>query len=236
MNSLLTFSVELAVGGSLRRVSASVDLRPGKTLVIVGPSAVGKSTLVRVIAGVVRPASGDVSFGGHAWVDSAHGTFVAPSARRVGYVPQEQTVFPHMTVIDNVRFGAGRAGGDARSAISRSMDLCDLGQIERRRGLHLSGGERQRVAIARALASRPRLLLLDEPYCSLDEAARKALRGRVKEQCKALGIPSVLVTHDVEEAQDVGDVTLRLTSEPASTATHNEHTDTVATLRIGVSA
>lgn len=216
VNSVLAFTLELAVGAGRRRVAASVDLAPGRTLVVVGPSAFGKSTLVRVIAGLARPLSGDISFGGHGWVDTARALFVPPAARRVGYVPQEQAVFPHMTVAGNVRFGADRAGRDARTAVSRAIELCDLGAIEDRRAVHLSGGERQRVAIARALASRPRLLLLDEPFCSLDDAARRALRRRVKEHCAASAIPSVLVTHDLEEAREVGDFMLRLTDGPAS--------------------
>lgn len=229
MSALLTFNVELDVGDGRRSVSAAVDLAPGKTLVIVGPSAVGKSTLIRVIAGVARASAGAVSFGGHSWLDTADGLFVPPSDRLVGYVPQEQAVFPHMTVLDNVRFGAGRAGRDARSAVSRAMDLCALGAIEGRRAVHLSGGERQRVAIARALASRPQLLLLDEPFCSLDGTARRSLRARVKEYCELCGIPSVLVTHDLEEAEDVGDLMLQLTVSAASIQTTGRSDSTVTT-------
>jgi molybdenum ABC transporter ATP-binding protein len=178
------------------------DLAGGRVLVVFGPSGAGKTTLLRCIAGLERAERGRVAFGGEDWFDGWRGVSVPVQRRRVGYVTQAGTLFPHLTVRQNVAFGAGR---DGRAAIDHAMALARVGDLADRYPGHLSGGQAQRVALARAVAARPRLLLLDEPLSSLDAAARQGLRSELRGLVREAGVPAVLVTHDRDEALAIGD-------------------------------
>jgi molybdate transport system ATP-binding protein len=193
-----------------------VELRPGGLLVLFGPSGAGKTTMLRLIAGLERPDTGIVSFGGEVWCDVARRQWRPPQARGVGVVFQEPALFPHLTVGDNIRYGTPRAERGAEQYQRRVRGTSDpiaeiaavlgVGDLENRYPPALSGGEAQRVALARALATRPRLLLLDEPFAALDAPTRLRLRRDVRALLQTTGTPAVLVTHDRTEALAMGDV------------------------------
>ncbi len=164
-----------------------------ETVALVGPSGAGKSSLLRSVAGLERPHEGRVALADQVWSDAARGVFVAPERRRVGYVPQDYGLFPHMTVAANVRFAGKR---DRPDLLSR-LGIADLADA---RPSQLSGGERQRVALARALAREPRVLLLDEPFAALDATTRAQVRDELADELRDLRLPTVLVTHSFEDA------------------------------------
>jgi molybdate transport system ATP-binding protein len=181
----------------LRSFDASADLtvEPGETLALVGPSGAGKTTLLRVIAGLLRPLHGLVSLDRTVLLDTERGIDVAPEHRRVGYLFQEYALFPHLDVLGNVRFGAR----DGRK-VDGLLDRFRIGHLAKARVRELSGGERQRVALARALARDPALLLLDEPLSALDTHTRAGVRAELRQLLDLLGLPTILVTHDFEDA------------------------------------
>src|SRR5688572_14250231 len=150
--SALDLAVSLELGKLALRAELATDRR---AVAIVGPSGAGKSTLLRVLAGVERRATGRITVGGRAWLDGASGTFVEPWDRRVGWVPQNDLLFPHLTVAQNLGFA-----GAARGQVEETAELLSVAPLLHRRPRNLSGGERQRVALGRALLAKPDLLLL----------------------------------------------------------------------------
>jgi iron(III) transport system ATP-binding protein len=190
----------------LRGVSLSV--RPGALTAILGSSGAGKTTLLRVVAGFEPADAGTVTLGGMT-VDGKRER-VPPERRHIGYVPQDGALFPHLTVHANVAFGlargsAGGRGGRRGGLVGEMLDLVGLADLGGRYPHELSGGQQQRVAIARALASRPRLVLLDEPFAALDASLRSTVRADVLGALRATGTTGVLVTHDQDEALSVAD-------------------------------
>ena len=186
----------------LRGVSLSVS--PGTLTAILGASGAGKTTLLRVIAGFERADAGTVTLGG-VEVDGG-GKHVPPERRHIGYVPQDGALFPHLTVRANAAFALPRRGRrDQRAFVDEMLDLVGLADFGGRYPHELSGGQQQRVAIARALASRPRLVLLDEPFAALDASLRSAVRAEVIQALRATGTTGVLVTHDQDEALSAAD-------------------------------
>ena len=182
-----------------------LEVAPGEHLSLLGPSGCGKTTLLRAIAGLERPERGVIRLGS-AEV-TGPGAWVPPERRRVGMVFQDWALFPHMTVAANVSYGLHRNGhGDERGQrVAEALAMVGLSGMEDRMPATLSGGERQRVALARALAPRPQVLLLDEPFSSLDTALRVEIRTDMHRLLVKLGITSVFVTHDQEAAFVVGD-------------------------------
>jgi molybdate transport system ATP-binding protein len=177
------------------RASADLTVEPGETVALVGPSGAGKTTVLRVVAGLLTPDEGLVSLGDTVLLDTARRVDVPPERRRVGYLFQEYALFPHLDVWHNVRFGA-RSNADVGPLLER-FHIADLA---RARVTQLSGGERQRVGLARALARDPALLLLDEPLSALDAHTRAGVRAELRELLDELGLPTILVTHDFEDA------------------------------------
>jgi ABC-type sulfate/molybdate transport systems ATPase subunit len=186
----------------LRSFVASVDLAVhlGETVALVGPSGAGKTTTLRVVAGLLKPESGQVSVDGRVLLDTRGRRNVAPEHRRVGYLFQEYALFPHLDVAGNVRFGAGD-----RSRVDELLERFRIAHLARARVGELSGGERQRVALARALARDPAVLLLDEPLSALDTHTRAGVRAELLELLRSLGLPTLLVTHDFEDAAALAD-------------------------------
>ena len=177
----------------------------GEVLVLFGPSGAGKTTTLRAIAGLVRPEHGRVEIGGRTVYDSADGVWVPAHQRRVGYLTQRYHLFPHLTVARNIAYGAPKKSAIPRDErVGRLIELFRLDGLEQRRVWQLSGGEQQRVAFARALASEPELLLLDEPFASLDPELRRTLREELRAMLATSPIPVLLVTHDKEEALALG--------------------------------
>lgn len=203
----LEAELTLDVGGFA--VHAELRLQEG-VLVFFGPSGAGKSLTLRAIAGLVRPKAGFIRVRGETLFDSARGVDVPSHLRRIGYVPQHHSLLPFRDVSANVAFGLPRAERKGDSAEVRAL-LEELGLAHLAHAMppRLSGGERQRVALARALAVRPRLLLLDEPFASLDLEGRRRLREVVKETLRRHETPAAFVTHDPEEALTVGTQVVR---------------------------
>ncbi|GAA4674735.1 ABC transporter ATP-binding protein [Nocardioides nanhaiensis] len=184
-----------------------LSLNEGGLLAVVGRSGCGKTTLLRLLAGFERPQAGRVLIGG---LEVAGGsTFVPTERRRVGIVPQEGALFPHLTVAGNVEFGLTGATrlprADREARVRHLLELVGLPDLPDRYPRELSGGQQQRVALARALAPRPALVLLDEPFASLDQATRSTLRGAVRDVLRSEGAAALLVTHDHEEALSMAD-------------------------------
>lgn len=191
-------TLELSFTVPLRAFDLRLDLGVGaETLALVGPSGSGKSTVLRAIAGLVR-ASGRVVAGRRAWLDSERGVDLAPEQRSVGLVFQDYALFPHLTVAQNVAYG-----GRARAA--ELIDAYGLTELVGERPARLSGGERQRVALARALAREPAVLLLDEPLGALDAQTRAHVRAELRAHLRASGLPTIVVTHDYEDAAALAD-------------------------------
>jgi molybdate transport system ATP-binding protein len=185
----------------LRSFALELTLEVGaETLALVGPSGAGKSTVLRAIAGLVRPARGRVVLAGDTWLDTVQGVDVPPERRSVGLVFQDYALFPHLSVRRNVAFGAP----DGR-AVHGLLERFRIAALADARPADLSGGERQRVALARALARRPRALLLDEPLSALDSHTRAAVRAELHDLLATLGLPVLLVTHDFEDAATLAD-------------------------------
>ena len=179
----------------------SLRVGAGEILALLGPSGCGKTTLLRCIAGLERPTAGRIMIGDR---DVTSGRGVRADQRRVGMVFQEGALFPHKTVDGNVGYGVPR--GDARQQRSAaSLDLVGLADKAARLPGTLSGGEQQRVALARALAPEPGVVLLDEPFSSLDAGLRWQLRRDVHSLLKGIGMTTILVTHDQDEALTFGD-------------------------------
>ena len=179
----------------------SLSVNPGESMALLGPSGCGKTTLLRLIAGLEKPSVGSISIGGEIVAGDA---WVPPDRRHVGMVFQDWALFPHLSVADNVGYGIKKSPERAREvgAALEMMELADLGD---RMPATLSGGQQQRVALARALAPRPGVLLLDEPFSNLDTSLRVEVRTEVHRLFADLGITSIFVTHDQDEAFVVGD-------------------------------
>lgn len=185
---------------------ASFGLRQGELGVLIGPSGCGKTTLLRAIAGLEPLATGRILLGGETLSDAASAQHCPPEERRVGLVFQDFALFPHLNVHDNVAFGLRALPRDARTArVEQMLQLVGLGHAARRMPHQLSGGQQQRVALARALAPQPQLLLLDEPFSSLDVDLREELSQELRAILKAQGSTALFVTHDQAEAFALGD-------------------------------
>jgi iron(III) transport system ATP-binding protein len=195
---------DLWKGYSAQPVLKGVDLDvpAGSLTAVLGLSGCGKTTLLRVIAGFERAERGLVSLGSRV-LDDGH-TYIPPERRGIGYVPQEGALFPHLTVKKNVGFGLSREERRG-SAVEELLAMVGLSSLADRYPHQLSGGEQQRVALARALARKPEVLLLDEPFSSLDASLRTRVREEVHALLRAQGVTTVLVTHDQEEALSLAD-------------------------------
>ena len=184
-------------------LDVSWEVEPGTVTVLYGPSGAGKSLTLRSIAGLTRPDEGRIELDGSVIFDHAAGIWTPAHHRRVGFMPQEYGLFPHLTVAGNIAYAAHTPESRTRAAdLARALGLENLRD---RRVWQLSGGQRQRVALARALATQPRVLLLDEPFAALDSELRRAVRQEVRQVLTASRVPVILVTHDAEEALALAD-------------------------------
>ncbi len=176
--------------------------RDGEFLTLLGPSGCGKTTTLRMIAGFERPERGEILF------DGVRMNEIPPYERGIGIVFQDYALFPHMTVFKNVAFGLEMKGipkGEVNRRVKRALELVGLRGLEGRYPEQLSGGQQQRVALARALVVEPEVLLLDEPLSNLDAKIREKLRGEIRRVQRELGITTIYVTHDQEEAMAISD-------------------------------
>lgn len=177
----------------------------GKLLALTGPSGAGKTTIIRMLAGLEKPDKGHVKFEGNDWFNGAAKINLPARMRKVGYVFQEHTLFPHLTIERNVGFSC-----PDKSRIKTLLGMLGIRHLAFRMPYQVSGGERQRAALAQALASDPRALFLDEPFSALDTTTRTRLREELKLLKNRLHIPIILVTHDLDEANDLADSVINL--------------------------
>jgi len=194
----LDIDVEHARGSF--KLAAKFAAQPGVTA-LFGRSGSGKSSLVDIVAGLIKPQRGKVAVDGQTLVDTDRGVFVPKHRRRVGYVFQDSRLFPHLSVRQNLLYGRwfSRGEGGAAGDFNSIVELLGIGSLIERKPDSLSGGEKQRVAIGRALLARPRLLLMDEPLASLDEARRAEILPYIERLRDGAGVPILYVSHSVTE-------------------------------------
>lgn len=179
--------------------SLNLSVAPGSRTAIVGPSGSGKTTLLRILAGFETPDTGRIVMQGRALFDE--NSFVPAHLRRIGFVPQEGALFPHLNVADNIAWGLDGTRHEKRQRVEALMEMVSLGrQLATHWPHEISGGQQQRVALARALAQRPSLMLLDEPFSALDTGLRAMTRKATADLLAEAGVASILVTHDQNEA------------------------------------
>jgi len=201
--------IEVAIPLSRFRLEVAATL-PADTVAVLGPSGSGKTSLLEAIAGLRPKASGRVTIRGERVMDTAAGVKPPPELRRIGYVPQDACLFPHLNVADNVRFGMARKNG--ASLFEEAVRILEIAPLLARYPATLSGGERQRVALARAIATEPRLLLLDEPLAAVDPALRGRILPYLLRVRESLGVPFLYVTHNAGEARAVAEAAIVLRS------------------------
>lgn len=203
----LAFDVRVRQGGFTLEVQERSRV---EVLGLFGPSGAGKTTLLETIAGLRRPARGEIAVGDVTLYSSADRVDRPPRARHIGYVPQEALLFPHMSVRGNLLYGVRAAYGDAASTLSSVAAMLEIGALLDRRTQGLSGGERQRVALGRALMTSPSLLLLDEPLAAVDRARRERILPYLLRIRRELHVPLIYVTHDASELTEIADRVLVL--------------------------
>lgn len=198
----LELKVELRQGDF--NLSLELEVAAGETVVLVGPSGSGKTTCLRAVAGLARPERGRIAVAGRTLFDAGRGVDLPPWRRRVGVVFQDYALFPHLTAAGNVLYGL-RGSHEAAARAREWLEALEIGDLAERRPAELSGGQQQRVALARAAASDNDLLLLDEPFGSLDAATRRSVRGVLRRFLQRAGRTTLLVSHDHLDALTLGD-------------------------------
>ncbi len=199
------FVRRFAEGPSIR-AAFSLPTEAASVTVLFGPSGSGKTTVLRCLAGLDRPDQGFLRMEGEVWCDAASELHLPPQKRSLGFVFQDGALFPHLSAAGNLAYPlTGLPQAERHRLVQAMVELLGLGGLERRRPGELSGGQQQRVALGRALIRRPRLVLMDEPLTALDRPAREALRNDLSRVFRELAIPVLLVTHDRDEALQLGD-------------------------------
>jgi len=203
---LINFSLNYPGGSSVRVDNLRLAAENAMVTVLFGASGSGKTTFLRVLAGLALPDSGSVSFRGTVWFDGEAGLCLPPQDRNIGFVSQDYALFPHLTVSQNVGYGLSELPRIERNGrVRESLNWLGLEELAERRPAEISGGQQQRAALARAVARRPGLLLLDEPLSALDAPTRRRLRGELHALIERTGIPCLVVTHDPPEALALAD-------------------------------
>ncbi len=179
------------------KLKVSASFKRGDFVAFFGESGAGKTTILRMVAGLLKPDSGRIAVDGEVWFDSHEGVDLPPQKREVGFVFQDYALFPNMSVEENLRFALQKGGDPA--IVDELIDTVGLGALVSRYPSALSGGQRQRVAVARALVRRPKILLLDEPLSALDHTMRSKLQEELADIHRRFGLTTVLVSHDPSE-------------------------------------
>lgn len=208
---MIDVDLQLTVTDGQRRFDLSAKFQTDAPFAaLYGPSGSGKTLTLQAIAGLLKPDRGHIRIDGRTLYDAAAGLVLPPARRRIGYLFQNYALFPHLSVRQNVAFGLttwrrGISAGDA-ARVQTLLESFDLGGLADSRPATLSGGQQQRVALARALACEPQLLLLDEPFASLNPMLRQSLRQELADVRRRWNIPVLMITHDVEDVLELADV------------------------------
>ncbi|MDX1406865.1 MAG: ATP-binding cassette domain-containing protein [Saprospiraceae bacterium] len=207
---MITLRLQKTLWGASGPMLLDIDttLESGQIITLYGKSGAGKTSLLRIIAGLMTPEQGYLSVDDEVWLDTRAGVQLAPQQRKVGLVFQDYALFPNMTVEQNLRFALGKHGDP--SVVTSLIELMELGDLRQRKPATLSGGQQQRVALARALVQQPRLLLLDEPLSALDHAMRQRLQDYLLTLHRSYPLTILLVSHDLSEILRLSSVMLVL--------------------------
>jgi iron(III) transport system ATP-binding protein len=201
-------NLEIRYGSVTAAGPVSFTVKRGQQLTLLGPSGCGKTTTLRAIAGLERPVAGSIRIGGQAMYDAAHKINLPAEQRGLSMVFQSYAIWPHMTVFENVAYGLNvrrASAAEVREKVHKALDLVKMDAYVERNASQLSGGQQQRVAVARACAFLPKVLLFDEPLSNLDAKLRAEMRIELRELQHRLGVTSIYVTHDLEEALAMSD-------------------------------
>ena len=199
---------QLQAATGTMRLRLDLNIESGQFITLYGASGVGNTSTLRMLSGLMQPDSGQISVGDEIWFDAEKKINLSPQRRKVGYVFQDYALFPHMTVLENLKFA--QAKNQKSSSISDLIELMELGQLQNRKPETLSGGQKQRVALARALVQKPKILLLDEPLAALDSAIRHKLQGYLKKVHQEFALTTLLISHDVGEIVKLADYVFQL--------------------------
>jgi len=196
--SILELQIQKRLEGAQGKfeLELQLQLNASESLALFGQSGVGKTSILRMLAGLVAPDHGRIVFDGEVWFDSDHKINLATPSRSIGMVFQNYALFPHLNVRENIAFAAG---SKSTSWVNQLLELSDLSNLQTQAVQHLSGGQKQRVALARALARRPKLLLLDEPLSALDQHIRLQMQDHLQMMHRELGMSMIIVSHDIAE-------------------------------------
>ena len=200
--------LEVRYGSVLAAGPVSFSVRKGQQLTLLGPSGCGKTTTLRAIAGLEKPSAGSIRISGQTMYDAARGLNLPAERRGLSMVFQSYAIWPHMTVFENVAYGLNvrrLPAAEVKQKVGEALDLVKMGAFAERNASQLSGGQQQRVAVARAYAFHPKVLLFDEPLSNLDAKLRAEMRIELRELQHRLGVTSIYVTHDLEEALAMSD-------------------------------
>ncbi len=198
------FAIDIKLGVGPLDLDVCIPRFKG-TIALVGPNGAGKTTLLLSLLGALRVSAGNIQLHSQTLYSADQNIDVPMEDRRIGYVPQKYGLFTHMTVTKNVAFGIrGFSKEEKKKQVRKLLQELDIGHLAHRKTSSLSGGESQRVALARALAIRPKALLLDEPMAALDAGARKRVRRFLGDRLKVIGIPTIVVSHDIEDVVAFG--------------------------------
>lgn len=178
-------------------LQVDATIQKGKFVTIFGPSGAGKTSILRMLAGLLKPDSGRITVGESVWFDNEKKIHIRPQLRSIGMVFQDYSLFPNMTVKENLEFALEK--GQAKAIVADLLELTELGQLAGKRPLQLSGGQKQRVALARALVRKPQLLLLDEPLSALDAEMQDKLQDYILQVHREFGLTTILISHDLIE-------------------------------------
>lgn len=201
--------IELAIRKTLASPSGEMllhingSLAPGSLTTLYGKSGAGKTTLLRLLAGLLTPDTGRIVVDRTVWLNTQRGINLRPQQRSTGLVFQDYALFPHLSVLDNLRFALPK--GQDQQVVRELLEIVDLGTLQHHKPATLSGGQQQRVALARALVQRPRLLLLDEPLSALDHEMRSTLQQYILQVHRSYGLTTLLVSHDTNEIRRLSD-------------------------------
>lgn len=200
---VLDINKTLQAAEGVMNLDLQLNIPKGSLTTLYGDSGAGKTSTLRLLAGLLKPDRGKITVSGRSWYDSDSKINLPPQQRNIGYVFQDYALFPNMTVLQNLEFAADKTQG--KKAVENLIEIMELGELQQRKPHTLSGGQQQRVALARALVQQPEILLLDEPLAALDHTIRLKLQDYIQKVHAAYGLTTILISHDVGEIVKLSD-------------------------------